>query len=160
MKKILSVLLLMAAFLCVSTEASAKDEVVAYEIEGAGVGQQGTYLVEVSVMQSGKKPDVEELKRKAVHGVLFRGFSSKDKRVRQKPLAGSAMAESKHQDYFDLFFKVGGPYQNYANAMTESIQVVKIAKKYRVSMIVTVAKDQLQKDLEAAGVLQGLNSLF
>jgi hypothetical protein len=37
---------------------------------------------------------------------------------------------------------------------------VKVGKQYRVTATVTVNKDQLRKDLEDAGVLKGLNSIF
>ena len=74
-------------FICIG--AHAGDDPLKYEIEGEGVGAQGTYLVKVTVIQKKSKLDVDVIKKCAVHGVLFKGFSSQTSRTRQKPLAGS-----------------------------------------------------------------------
>ena len=74
-----------------------------YTIEGAGTGVQGTYLVKVTM--TAKKPDKvkdTDLAQCAVHGVLFRGFSGE--RQHQRPLAGNAMNEQQHADFYNSFF--------------------------------------------------------
>jgi hypothetical protein len=38
--------------------------------------------------------------------------------------------------------------------------VIKIGKEYKIGVIVSVQKDYLRKDLEAAGVIKGLSSGF
>ena len=86
-------------FICIG--AHAGDDPLKYEIEGEGVGAQGIYLVKVTVIQKKSKLDVDVIKKCAVHGVLFKGFSSQTSRTRQKPLAGSMVVEQQHQDYFD-----------------------------------------------------------
>lgn len=136
------------------------DGVPEYDIEGNGTGNQGTYLVKVSVITKNKKIDDSELVKAAVHGVLFRGFSSKEHRQNQRPVAGSPAVEAQHADYFSSFFGDGGAYRNYGQTVGGSRAVVKSGKKYRVSATVTVNKDQLRKDLEQAGVVRGLNSGF
>lgn len=93
-------------FICIG--AHAGDDPLKYEIEGEGVGAQGIYLVKVTVIQKKSKLDVDVIKKCAVHGVLFKGFSSQTSRTRQKPLAGSMVVEQQHQDYFDVFFQKGG----------------------------------------------------
>ena len=70
------------------------------EIEGEGVGAQGTYLVKVTVIQKKSKLDADVIKKCAVHGVLFKGFSSQTSRTRQKPLAGSMVVEQQHSGLF------------------------------------------------------------
>ncbi|MDE7166568.1 MAG: hypothetical protein K2O17_06025 [Bacteroidaceae bacterium] len=129
-----------------------------YEIEGAGAGSQGTYLVKVSVLSKKSKIEDNEIGRCAVHGVLFRGFANKEQRQQQKPLAGSAMVEGQNQSFFDDFFKT--TYKNYYQTVSSSRQIVKVGKQYKVSCVVSVAKDQLRKDLQQAGILKGLNSGF
>lgn len=131
-----------------------------YELEGNGTGAQGTYLVKVSVLTKNNKISSAELGRCAVHGVLFRGFSNKELRQSQKPLAGSAAVESQHADYFKSFFAEEGAYKNYVGEVSGSRSVVKVGKQYRVSATVTVNKEQLRKDLEDAGIIKGLNSAF
>ncbi len=141
---------------------SAKDytEELNYEIEGAGVGTQGTYLVKVTVIA--KKPKIEDelISRCAVHGVLFRGFTQENTHRSVKPLAGSPMVEQQQFDFFIEFFKKGGIAKNYVTAGTSSRQVVKSGKQYRVSKVVSVNKEQLLKDLQNAGIVKGLNSAF
>lgn len=157
MKKI--VILLVGLLIGIFTTA-AENKLPEYEISGAGTGTQGTYLVKISVLTKNKKLADSELARAAVHGVLFRGFSNKELRQSQKPLAGSAANEAQHADYFNKFFSDGGAYLNYVETVSGSREVVKSGKQYKVSDVVTVNKEQLRKDLEAAGVIRGLNSIF
>ena len=136
-------------------------EPLQYEIVGAGSGTQGTYLVKVYVVSKKNKPDLELLKKCAVHGVLFKGFTVTNSRVTQKPLAGSPLAEQEHTDFFEPFFADGGSYANYVSMVTAQYDVVKMKKKqYRIGATFSVAKDQLRKDLEKAGVLKGLGAGF
>lgn len=153
MKRVISFLLIMLTVLAASAK---KDEGLNYEIQGAGVGSQGTYLVKVTVITKDKKLPDADLKLAAVHGVLFRGFSGE--RGSQKALAGSPTNEAQHADFYKDFFKSGA--SAYAAIVPGSRQVVKSGKEYRVSCNVTVNKDQLYKDLVDAGVIKGLNAIF
>ena len=53
-----------------------------YEIEGVSQGSQGTYLP-IGVWSYSKKPKVaiEQAKKNAVHGVIFRGYDEETKRA-------------------------------------------------------------------------------
>lgn len=156
------VLLLMTLFLSFSVLSVKGENFVGvdYEIEGAGVGAQGTYLVKVTVVSKKSKVQNAQIARCAVHGVLFRGFVNKELRQNQKPLAGGPSAETQHADFYKDFFSESGMSKNYVSAVKGSQQVVKSGKEYKVSTIVTVNKDQLLSDLKAAGVIRGLNSGF
>lgn len=136
------------------------NEPLEYEIAGNGTGMQGTYLIKVSVITKDKKIPDAQIARCAVHGVLFRGFSNKENRQNQKPLAGSPMTESQHNEFFQSFFAEGGPYMGYVSEVEGSREVVKSGKKYRVTTVVTVNKDQLRHDLEKEGIIKGLNYAF
>lgn len=140
--------------------AIAADKTLSYEIEGAGTATQGNYLVKVTVVSKKSKVNNEYIARCAVHGVLFRGFANKEMRQSQKPLAGSPMAESQHAQFFADFFKENGPAVAYVTSIDSGLQVVKAGKQYKISTIVTVNKGQLQKDLEKAGIIKGLNTGF
>ena len=48
----------------------------------------------------------------------------------------------------------------YAQAQSDSRSVVKAGKEYKVSVLVSVYKDQLRRDLESRGVIRGLSSGF
>lgn len=135
-------------------------ESLTYDIEGAGVGAQGTYLVKVTLVSKSSKANYDDMSRCAVHGVLFRGFSSKEFRQNQRPLAGSALVKQQHADFFRDFFDVSNGYKNYVSMVDGTTSVMRSGKQYRVSVVMSVAKEQLHKDLESAGVIKGLNTGF
>ncbi len=133
-----------------------------YEIESAGQGAQGTYLVKVTTT-IGKNESPENILRLcAVHGVLFRGLSSSSSyETAKKPLAGSAVVESQNADYFTAFFAENGPYKQYSSLVPSTLERVKLSRKeYRISAVMLVQKDQLRIDLENGGVLKKLDSIF
>lgn len=161
MRKILLLMLTIVCILSFPFDSNAKgNEPLEYEITGNGTGTQGTYIVKISVITKDKKIPDAQIARCAVHGVLFKGFASKENRQSQKPLAGSPMAESQHPEFFQSFFAEGGPYTGYVSEVEGSREVIKSGKKYRVSAVVTVNKDQLRRDLEKEGIIKGLNSAF
>lgn len=155
-------LLLLLTLLCsISTAYGKKKDVLPqYEIVGAGTGSQGTYLVNVTVISKKNNPDDNTVKRTAVHGVLFKGFSSKEHRQMQKPLAGSATNEAQHVDFYKDFFSESGGASNYASIIDGSRKAIKSGKNYRVTVTVLVNKEELRSYLEALGILKGLNSGF
>lgn len=148
--------------LCCTTTAfgKGKDALPQYEIIGAGTGSQGTYLVEVTIISKKNNPDDNIIKQAAVHGVLFKGFSSKEHRQLQKPLAGSAANEAQHIDFYTDFFSESGNASNFALIVNGSRKVVKSGKEYRVTATVSVNKEELRSYLETVGVLKSLNSGF
>lgn len=161
MKKIVLFLatVMMASVCMAKSSADKNTEQWKYDIECAGVGAQGTYLVKVySYSKSQAKAQKQAIKN-AVHGVIFKGVMGKGRECNsQRPLAKADVA-SQHQDFFDRFFAEGGDYAKYASA-TGAPETSKIGKEYKVGVVVSVQKDQLRKDLEEAGVLRGLSSGF
>lgn len=156
-----TILIILAALMLVSIQAVAQNEALPeYTIVGEGTGAQGTYLVSVTVTTKDKQISDAELVRCAVHGVLFRGFSNKDNRQSQKPLAGGPSVEASHPDFFNSFFADGGVYASYASVVNGSRKSMKSGKLYKVTCNVTVNKDALRQDLEKAGIIKGLNSAF
>lgn len=148
----------MAALALPLTTVAKDNKELNYEIEGAGTGVQGAYLVKVTVTSKKTSITDDEIGRCAVHGVLFRGFSSKEHRQMQKPLAGTALNEQQHRDFYDDFFK--SAYKSYVQTVSGSRQVLKAGKEYRITATVSVAKEQLHRDLESAGIIKGLNTGF
>lgn len=163
MRRTISLFIALATLFCGMT-ISAKDNnqvtIPEYEIKGNGTGAQGTYLVSVSVYHKDRDDGAEFLGRCAIHGVLFRGFSNKELRQAQKPLAGSASVEIQHKDFFYSFFAAGGRASNYTTEISGSRRIIKSGKLYKITAIISVNKDQLRKDLEDAGIIQKLGSAF
>ena len=147
-------------FLC-STAKIYAGGVLNYEIVGAGVGTQGTYLVKVWVVSKKNKPDINLIKKCAVHGVLFRGFVNEDKRGGQKALTGSPTVEHANEAYFKKFFEDEGGYRNYVTMVSDNYEVVKTKKKeYRIGSTLTISSEQLRKQLVNDGIIRGLNTGF
>ncbi len=165
MKKLLSVLcalsICFAATASVSKKKADKDtQQYRYEIECAGNGTQGTYLVKVWTYS--KKANVAEnqCRKNAVHGVIFKGYGGGDGCVAQRPLCSVPGAEKEYETYFKEFFADGGEFQRYASIVGGTTETTKVGKEYKVGVIVSVRKDDLRKALESAGVIRALNAGF
>lgn len=130
-----------------------------YMISGAGSSAaSGSYLVRVSVTTKNPRLSDADIARCAVHGVLFHGFSGENSHF-EKPLAGSAATEAQNQEFFDNFF--ASQAQTYSNLLPSTRSVTKVdKKKYIVTQVVEVHKDQLRRFLQDAGIIRGLNSAF
>lgn len=125
-----------------------------YEITCAGTGVQGTYMVEVTSYGKTVDAALAQMKKDAVHGVLFRGLTGK---CTQKPLAGKADVETEHKDFFDKFFGKSGDYAKYVvDDPNVAMVPVKIGKQYKVTKVLSVKKDMLRRDLENVGIIKVL----
>lgn len=163
MKKL--VFLTLGLLLCLPIFAGSKKkakkdmEQFRYELECAGNGVQGTYLVKVWSFSKKANVAAEQCKKNAVHGIIFKGFSGNGC-VSQRALAKNPGVELEHKEFFELFFKDGGEYMKYVSVTSMPQDIVKIGKEYKVGITVTVQKDALRKALEEAGVIRGLSSGF
>lgn len=155
MNRILS---LMLTFMAVAMCAMGKgDNVPQYDIAGAGSGTEGTILVKVYVYA--KKVTDADLKRCAVHGVVFRGCAGNNSGARQ-PAMASPTAEPDNAAFCDRFFAADGQCQSFASIVAGSYDRVKTAKGYKTGAILQVDKSSLRKELERAGVVRSLSSGF
>lgn len=132
-----------------------------YDIEYAKAGANGSMLVKVWSYSKKSKVGIEQCKKNAVHGVVFKGYASQSGGVAQKALVKDPNATTTKADFFTTFFADGGPYMKYVSAAANSnMEVQKVGKEYKVGVVVTVSKDQLRSDLEAAGIIKGLAAGF
>ena len=164
LKFILTTIFILCCFVGFSQaqkKANQQTEVYRYEIECAGTGVQGTYLVKVWTYS--KKPAVafEQDKKNAVHGIIFKGFTGNSTTgcTSQRALAPNPTIEQERSDFFTKFFSDGGDYMKYVS-VSGGRELVKVGKEYKVGAVISVAKEQLRKDLEAAGIIKGLSSGF
>lgn len=152
------VLCFISMLLALSISGMAKgDKMPEYDITGAGSGTEGTILVKVYVYS--KKATDQDLKRAAVHGVVFRGCSGNASGARQ-PAMAAPTAESDNAAFCEAFFATDGPCQNYATIVGGSYDRVKTQKGYKCGAILQVDKTALRKELEKAGVVRSLSSGF
>lgn len=150
-------LFLIFVVLCGISTAYGKDkdnEDLSYEIKCAGNGQQGYYLVEVTAYAYKKNQvNMDLIKKCAVHGVIFSGFSGEQGCKAQKAMLNPTK-EQQHADFFNAFFK--NNYLRFVSAVDPSLSTMKVGKRYAVTATVQVAKDELRNTLEEAGVLRKL----
>ena len=141
--------------------ASAKSDDLQYDIQAAGSGQQGTYLLKVFVYSKSKKVTDAEIKKAAIHGVIFRGVPGANGAPSQRPMAASPSVEKEQAEYFKLFFDDSkGIYDRFANIVPGSYERIKAPKGYKVGATIQVMKDLLRQELERGGAIKGLNSGF
>ena len=165
MKRLIAILtLFICVFLtgCGTTKQLAKSDTgkFMYEIEGVRNGGQGSYLVKVWTYSNSQYADIENCKRNAVHGVIFKGYAGSGQVRPQSPLVRDSGAEITYADYFNTFFSKGGEYNKYVTVTSGSQEIVKVGKQYKIGLIVSVAKDMLRKRLEEVGVVKSLSYGF
>jgi hypothetical protein len=137
-----------------------------YELQCSGVGVDGTKLVKV--FSYSKKADVaiEQAKKNAVHGMIFKGYAgnSATRCPSAPPLSNNPAVEKEKAEYFESFFDDGGPYMKFVAVSGDGSIApgdrVKVGKEYKVGIVVSVMYDQLRKELENAGIIKGLSSGF
>lgn len=156
MKKTFSLLLLLLVMIFNSFSAGAKnsENELSYDIKCAGTPQQGYYLVEVTAYVT-KKMDInmDVIRKSAVHGVIFSGFSGEQGCKAQRPML-NATQELQHSDFFEAFFE--RDCLRFVNAVDKTFSTTKVGKKYALTATVQVAKEELRKTLENAGIIRKL----
>lgn len=163
-KKLLMVLL--AMLICLPGFAGSKrkankdTERFRYEVECAGNGVQGTYLVRVWSYSKKSRIAMEQCKKNAVHGVIFKGYTGENGCVPQRALAPTPGVEMEHKEYFDHFFDDNGEYMKFVSLTEGTQEVLKVGREYKVGVIVSVQKDALRKTLEEAGIIKALGAGF
>ena len=135
-----------------------------YEIEAVQQGVAGTYLIKV--WSYSKKPDVaiDQAKKNAVHGIIFRGYAGTDRVPGQSPLTSNPNIEEEKADFFDAFFADGGKYMKFVSVTNDGAVAaedrMKVGKEYKIGVLISVRKEELRKDLENAGIIKGLSAGF
>ena len=153
-----------AAFSQAKKKAEKDTKVWRYEVEAVQQGTEGTYLVKV--WSYSKKPSVaiEQAKKNAVHGIVFRGVAAMGRVTAQKPLTNNPNLEMEKQEFFDDFFADGGKYMKFVNVTGDGSVAaedrMKVGKEYKIGVVVSINVQLLRNDLEAAAIIKGLNSGF
>ena len=142
-----------------------------YDAQCEQVGVEGTKLIKV--WSYSKRPRIAEMQaqKNAVHAAIFKGFAGNSETgcPAQAPLISNPEIENQKAAFFDAFFADGGSFMKYvsasADAEVHAEDVVRIKDKYKrdiykIGVVVTVMYDQLRKDLEKEGIINGLSSGF
>lgn len=164
--QLLAVFMLFPAVLNAGSKSKADKQTIAwrYDIEAMGVGTQGTYLIKVWSYSKKSEVAIEQARKNAVHGIIFRGFAGKQGIPGQRPLTNNPNLEQEQMEFFEAFFADGGKYMKFVSSSADgSIPVtdrMKVGKEYKVAVVISVNVAELRKDLEAAGIIKGLSSGF
>ena len=106
MKKILTLLLFICAFSGYSQakkKANIATEQWRYELECAGTGTDGTYLVKVWSYSKKGNVAIEQAKKNAVNDVLFNGIYEGKQDCEKRPVVAEVNARQKYEAYFNKF---------------------------------------------------------
>jgi hypothetical protein len=136
-----------------------------YEIEAKDFGSQDVYQLKVWTYSKNPDTAIEQAKKNAVHGVIFKGLTGKTGVIAgRRPLVDRPALETEREDYFKLFFAKGGRYQQFVslvnNGAIDSGDRIKVGKEYKIGVVVSVNVAALRKDLEAAGITKKLGGGF
>ncbi len=161
-------LLMIVATLTVNAQAQRKankdTEAWRYEIEAVQTGVQGTYLIKVWSYSKKSKIAIEQAKKNAVHGVIFRGFTGTATVPGQKALTSNVNLEEEKEAFFKPFFADGGKYMKFVSSSNDGAiaaeDIMKIGKEYKIGVVLSVNISALRKDLEEAGIIKSLSSGF
>ena len=131
-----------------------------YEIECAGAGTQGSQLVKVWVFDKKRNVNIDLIKRYAVHGIIFKGYAGGNGCTPQRPMATNPALELQRANFFNPFFDIDKAYNKYASQVGTVIESVRVGNEIKFGAVISVSKDILRRDLEAAGVISGLSGGF
>ncbi len=135
-----------------------------YEIEPVGVGTQGTYLVKVWSYSKKSQVAIDQAKKNAIHGIIFRGFTGINGVPGQKPLAREPNLEQSQESFFKTFFNNGGDFMRFVSITNDGSIApedrLKVGKEYKLGVIVSVNVSELRKYLEDKGIIKKLGAGF
>lgn len=136
-----------------------------YEIQPAGVGQNGTKFVKVWGYGRNVEDAIQAAKRNAVAACIFSGIPAGPGVGRTPAIVRDPQAHEKHADYFEAFFEIGGRYLMFISMSTEDPPSgrdrLRIERNYyKVGIYAQVMYDNLRRELENAGIARRLDHGF
>ena len=142
--------------------ANLETQVWRYEVECVSTGASGTYLVKVWSYSINPIVAIEQSKKNAIHGIIFKGFTGHGAGCTQNALDKNPTQDQ--EIFFNNFFADGGDYMKYVSTSTDgsidAADILRIGKEFKIGVIVSVSKDALRKYLETAGILKSLDAGF
>jgi len=135
-----------------------------YEIENVGNSVQGTAQVKVWTYSKNKNTAIDQAKKSAVHGIIFKGTPDNGRIKGIRSIAQDPNIEIEKSEFFNEFFKDGGKYLKFVslieNADIPKEDQLKVGKENKIGVVVQVNVNALRKDLEDAGIIRSLGSGF
>lgn len=167
--------LITVALLCIATVSEAQKQsknakrkieynsVYNFEVATVAVGVDGTKLIKVSAYAKKQEEATRKAKMDAVACAIFKGFppGGGGRAAKTPAIVTDKGAAEKHAEFFSNFFAIGGPYLQYVNLSNDvTPERIKMKKGIKVTLTVSIAFDQLRKDLEDKGIARKLDAGF
>lgn len=135
-----------------------------YDMQPAGVGSSGTYLVKVWTYAQNTEEAITQAPKNAIHGIIYKGFEGVDRLKGQSALVSGTLSPEK-QGVINQLLSENGGYRKYVNMVGEGAIApgdrIKVDRnKYKIGVTVSVNVNELRKFLEAEGVIKSLNDNF
>lgn len=166
MRKVITYSLLIIALFLTSCSSSKKmtSTVKQYNVETMGVGTDGTYLIKVTdyFRSADESVYLDGLKKDAVHCVIYQGIPAGNGSIKQPALMNADTRVEGNEQALNDFFEQK-LYLNYINSVVNSskkITKMKDSKDYKISVVISVNKDDLRKYLIDNNIIKPLDFLF
>ncbi len=166
MKKVVFYLGLVVLMLMTSCSTSNKmsTTVRTYDVETMGVGNDGTYLIKVTdyFRTTDETVYLDGLKKDAVHCVIYSGIPAGNGSINQPPLMNKDTKIEGNEQALNQFFEQK-QYLQFINTIVNSSKTIvklKDSKDYKISVVISVNKDQLRKYLIDNNIIKSLDYIF
>lgn len=166
MKKIVFYLGLVVLMLMTSCSTSKKmsTTVRTYDVETMGVGNDGTYLIKVTdyFRTADETVYLDGLKKDAVHCVIYSGIPAGNGSINQPPLMNKDTKIEGNEQALNQFFEQKQYLQFINSVVNSSKTITKLqgSKDYKISVVISVNKDQLRKYLIDNDIIKSLDYIF
>ncbi len=166
MKKVVFYLGLVVLMLMTSCSTSNKmsTTVRTYDVETMGVGNDGTYLIKVTdyFRTTDETVYLDGLKKDAVHCVIYSGIPAGNGSINQPPLMNKDTKIEGNEQALNEFFEQKQYLQFINSVVNSSKTITKLqgSKDYKISVVISVNKDQLRKYLIDNDIIKSLDYIF
>ena len=135
-----------------------------YNVRTMGVGVDGTYLINVTdyFRTTDETVYLDGLMKDAVHCVIYSGIPAGNGSIQQPALMNNDTRIDGNEEALNQFFEQK-QYVNFINSIVNSsktIVKVKDSKDYKISVTLSVKKDELRNYLIDNNIIKPLNYLF
>lgn len=136
-----------------------------YEVENMGVGNDGTYLIKVRDYFNSTDESVymEKLKRNAVHSVVYQSIPTGNGCIKHPALITNDSKIEGRESFLEDFFVPKGKSISFVGSVSNSSkEIIRLKKSnnYKISIVLSVNKDDLCKYLINNNVIKPLDNIF
>ena len=147
-----------------SSSKKLSSNVKDYNVQTMGVGIYGTYLINVTdyFKTTDERVYLDGLKKDAVHCVIYSGIPAGNGSIKQPALLNNDTRIEGNEEALNQFFEQK-LYLNFINSIVNSSKTivrVKDSKDYKISVTMSVNKDELRNYLIDNNIIKSLNYLF